>query len=829
MFRSRFFRLLVIATLSILLIPMSFNAPAAHGEGPDQYAIPEKAELKYPNLGSHLDQLVASVEAGETSAEEAAEDAAIHLAESVAVTIHLSGNVDDVVTFLEDNGGDPRNVGEDYIEAYVPVTLLGELSEQPGVLRVREIVPPEPNFGPITSQGLAAHLADAWHQAGYTGEGIKVGIIDGGFEGFSDLIGTELPTPVEARCYTDVGVFSSSLTDCGDSKHGTAVAETIVDIAPDVELYIARPSSSGDQREVVEWMVSEGVKVLSRSLGSRFDGPGDGSYTHSDSPLKAVDEAVDGGIIWVNSAGNYARGTWFGEYSDANGNGWIEFSGTDAGIDLHPLEAGDRIIVQLRWQGDWGGADRNFDLYVVEDDTDREVVASSKDLQSGGPGHNSYEYLRYEVPSDTEGEVEYDVFVRHVGGSEPDWIQVMVWRAGTIEHYTEHGSINSPSEGKNSGMLAVGAAHWFDLNDIAFYSSRGPTPDGRVKPDIVGTSCIETASSPLRPSPRYGGDCGFPGTSAAAPHVAGMAALVRQRFPDLNPEGVADYLKDHAERRETVPNNTWGYGFAQLPAHDAVLPPPDATVTISPDEVNTGDMVTVSMSDYPPGPIAQIKIGSVSLDLTDPALDISDAVVPSSGQHSFTFVIPAAVGDTPIPLGRVLVEVIGTATPGFDNHASTYITINTVEPGDPCGRTLTGDDSISGEWAEGCDSQAAGRGHARYYTFTLTQESEATITLESEDADTYLYLREGDARSGDYLHQNDDDGGTTRSTIQETLAADHPTGADHPCGETLSRNGSIRTTTTEAPPGPPSRRPWLRAPTPSKPPPTAKERRGASR
>ena len=70
-----------------------------------------------------------------------------------------------------------------------------------------------------------------------------------------------------------------------------------------------------------------------------------------------------------------------------------------------------------------------------------------------------------------------------------------------------------------------------------------------------------------------------------------------------------------------------------------------------------------------------------------------------------------------------------------------------------------------------CDSQAAGRGHARYYTFILTQESEATITLESEDADTYLYLREGDARSGDYLHQNDDDGGTTRSTIQETLAA----------------------------------------------------------
>ena len=112
--------------------------------GDDQApAIPDKGELKYPNLGSHLDELVVSVESGETTAEEAAKGAAIHSGASVAVTIYLSGSVEEVVTFLEENGGDPRNVGEDYIEAYVPVTLLGLASEQPGILRVREIVPPE--------------------------------------------------------------------------------------------------------------------------------------------------------------------------------------------------------------------------------------------------------------------------------------------------------------------------------------------------------------------------------------------------------------------------------------------------------------------------------------------------------------------------------------------------------------------------------------------------------------------------------------------------------------------------------------------------------------
>ena len=103
--------------------------------------------MKYPNLGSRLDDLAASVEAGQTTAEEAAKGAAVHSGASVAVTIYLSGGVDEVVAFLEENGGDPRNVGEDYVEAYVPVTLLGPVSEQPGVLRIREIVPPERGQG----------------------------------------------------------------------------------------------------------------------------------------------------------------------------------------------------------------------------------------------------------------------------------------------------------------------------------------------------------------------------------------------------------------------------------------------------------------------------------------------------------------------------------------------------------------------------------------------------------------------------------------------------------------------------------------------------------
>ena len=121
--------------------------PASTGSSDDGSPPPlgERPDIQYPNLGSALDQMVAEAENESGQSREAGEDAADAQPGPAAVSIYLSGHVEDVVTFLEDNGGDLRNVGDDYIEAYVPVGLLGELSGQPGVLRVREIIPPMSN------------------------------------------------------------------------------------------------------------------------------------------------------------------------------------------------------------------------------------------------------------------------------------------------------------------------------------------------------------------------------------------------------------------------------------------------------------------------------------------------------------------------------------------------------------------------------------------------------------------------------------------------------------------------------------------------------------
>ena len=113
-----------------------------------------------------------------------------------------------------------------------------------------------------------------------------MGIIETGFEGFSGLIGQELRTPAGIRCYTRRDVFSGDLKDCENGDvHGTATAETIIDTAPGVLLYIARPRSGGDLRDTVDWMVEGGVSVAALYGFGHFEGSGDGT---SPDPLSAL-------------------------------------------------------------------------------------------------------------------------------------------------------------------------------------------------------------------------------------------------------------------------------------------------------------------------------------------------------------------------------------------------------------------------------------------------------------------------------------------------------------------------------------------------------------
>ncbi len=545
-------------------------------------ALPVQGGLTYPNLGSGLsgladdpfgaqygaDFLWGGDSGGGGSADGVAAsplqpgDSGNHTASMLALSIIVDGDVGRVVDVINASGGDVRNVLGSYIEAYVPPTALARLARTPGVSWARELARPLQARGTVTSGGVAWHLASAWHDAGIKGQGVKIGVIDlpsgsttrDGFTGAPALLGTDLPSAVSARCYTDLGKHTSDIADCsaaGGSTHGTIVAETVMDVAPEASLYIANPSSRGDLRSTAEWMHREGVGVIVYSVIWQFHGPPDGTSPYAYGPLNTVKWAADNGIVWVNAAGNWHRDTWYGPFADADKDNIHEWrTGVeDQYLTLKPFE---RARVFMRWDDTWGGADDDLALMVVSKpgSPDESVFATANDSQTGGAHHDPFEWVT--VINRGWQSRTVALRVKSMDGSKPSWIQLVTW-GGVLGTQSDGYSVQSPADSPHPGMLAVGAG---SPVGVYSYSSRGPTPDGRIKPDIVGAAGMGTVTRGR-----------FQGTSAAAPHVGGLAALVVQQNPGFAPADVTGYLKTHAKPNgDVVPNNTWGHGFAQLPS-----------------------------------------------------------------------------------------------------------------------------------------------------------------------------------------------------------------------------------------------------------------------
>ncbi|MBN1561052.1 S8 family peptidase [candidate division KSB1 bacterium] len=126
---------------------------------------------------------------------------------------------------------------------------------------------------------------------------------------------------------------------------------------------------------------------------------------------------------------------------------------------------------------------------------------------------------------------------------------VVVTSAGN-EGNTSWYHIGAPADGFD--VIAVGAVN--SAGTIAAFSSRGPTSDGRIKPEVVamGVSCTVAYTG--------GGFGSANGTSFSCPLVAGAAALILSAHPQLTPKQVRQALIQTAAQ-VTQPDNTYGFGL----------------------------------------------------------------------------------------------------------------------------------------------------------------------------------------------------------------------------------------------------------------------------
>ncbi len=586
----------------------------------------------HARLDSQLNDLVAQL--GQRPESEIAAQAPLAEGASVAVRIHTSRRDDGIDRLIHAAGGRVATVVADAVEAYVPVSALVALSGAPGVLSVRRIVPPQPL---VTSQGTTVHNSPAWNNNGYIGAGIKVGIIDVGFIGYGGLRGTELPSAVAARCYTSLGVFTSNAAACeAGSVHGTAVAEAIFDMAPGASFYIANPQSWNDLNATVSWMASQGVNIINHSVGWSWEGPGTGVPLYSTSPLASVNLAVANGILWVNAAGNEGQSTWTGGYLETNGNEWIEFT-PGIEVDRFWLNAGTRVVAQARWDDSWTAAARDLDLYLylyLYNSSTGSLVQSSTADQSGIPGETPYEVLGYTAP--TSG--WYELAMYHYSGTAPSQIQIQAMTGQMLTYRTAAYSIANPAESASAGLLAVGAARWSSTSTIETFSSLGPTLDNRIKPDLVGADGGDSVT--------YGPGAFF-GTSQAAPHVTGLAALAKGVFSTYTPAQLASYLKSQALARGLpVPNNTWGSGFAFLPDL--------RTVSIGDSTVLEGNSGTTNA-------IFSVTLSSAATETVSVSYATSNGTATASSDYT------AASGTVTFPSGSTI-QTISVAVSGDTLH-----------------------------------------------------------------------------------------------------------------------------------------------------------------
>lgn len=406
----------------------------------------------------------------------------------------------------------------------------------------------------------------------------------------------------------------------GAGAEGTALLEVVHDLAPGAQLAFANASTSLEFNQAVNALAAANDVVVD-DLGFLGE-PANGQSSVSSNTASALNNPQNRIRAYVTSVGNGADDHYFGTYVDSRVDGrsinGIQSAGRlhlyqrindtsdvlglgDQPHDVILLPKNGEVIIVLTWDDPAGRSANNYDLFLVRESTGQ-VVARGTDVQRG-----SQDPLEFVDFLNREAEGRFRIVIQNVNNdAAPRQLNVVSFQPQCAvggprllaDGRHERHNYNTPSRSLSaqsdaggspvsvisvgaicsasaiaSGVFAGSRAPSESCNDrthqtIQYFSSRGPTLDGRLKPDI---SAIDGVS--ITGAGRFGTP--FFGTSAAAPHVAGIAALVLQAAPCLisGAAGAVPTVTARATLRDLivssadpigaeVPNNTFGSGLA---------------------------------------------------------------------------------------------------------------------------------------------------------------------------------------------------------------------------------------------------------------------------
>jgi hypothetical protein len=437
-------------------------------------------------------------------------------------------------------GVEPAHVAGAYgfLEAWVPWDRVQAVAALPWVRLVGMAGIPSADIGSRLTEGDAIHRA-AQARAAFNidGTGAKVGVISDGAVSWAAAQATgDLPAALQINAV-------------GSGDEGTAMLEIVHDLAPGAML--AFSSGNGGAAAMIlsqNWLAQvANCRILADDLWF----PREPYFQDGPVALNAANLVNTLDVVYFTSAGNRAQRHVQQGFVDG-GSRAIGTAGTfrphafgpgDFTLDLrlsNPNGTGVRHTIVLQWGEAYAAAGRNFDLYLL-DGTLSNVLQASTTVQNGAGDPVELIDFTYNGPDNVPAFLVVDF---NSAAAAPAGMPLKIAANGPrfLQYVTAAGSIN-PHAG-HPLVMALGAIDQADAgaDSPEASSSRGPftvlfpAAASRGKPDAMGIDGVSVTGVGGFPTP-------FFGTSAAAPHGAGIAALLRGALPALTALQVRDALK----------------------------------------------------------------------------------------------------------------------------------------------------------------------------------------------------------------------------------------------------------------------------------------------
>jgi hypothetical protein len=340
-----------------------------------------------------------------------------------------------------------------------------------------------------------------------------------------------------------------------DSRHASAVVSALAEYLPSsATVHLINFDTEPEFHHALDYAVHElGVTVITCSVSWA------NAYDHYDGSSyfsRRIAQILSDSTPLIAAAGNFAESHWQARYTDEDTDDIHDFDPNAEMLEMK-LANGHYYNLLLSWN-DWGG-DPRVDL-------DMEIYNAAGELLLDRRG-------RPYASRSVQGPTEYAQPVERIRAFRPMYpgtrsYYLKVYRKrGTVDPL-ERGTefelyISPPPEGATPGpvptsSLAGGIATTDSRAVIPVganaltHSSRGPTNDGRVRPDFSADGVVLFAGGRIR------------GTSFAAPRVAAGMALIRSRHPEWSIDDAYDFLKRFAVQPDGTAGKNSRYGWGQI-------------------------------------------------------------------------------------------------------------------------------------------------------------------------------------------------------------------------------------------------------------------------